>query len=49
MENLQQLEGLSPLLESAIRLNEIYKALLAGGFTSEEALSMVTQMTKKSN
>jgi hypothetical protein len=49
MENLQPLEGLSPLVESAIRLNEIYKALLAGGFTSEEALTMITQMTKKSD
>ena len=35
MENLGQVEGLSPLIESAIRLNEIYKSLIAGGFTSD--------------
>ena len=38
---------ISPLEESAIRLHEIYKSLLAAGFASEEALSLIAKMTKK--
>ncbi|CAN1498710.1 hypothetical protein MCERE3_00480 [Candidatus Nanopelagicaceae bacterium] len=49
MENLEQIEGISPLLESAIRLNEIYKSLVAGGFTSEDALTLIAKLTKKSD
>ena len=45
MENLQGFEGLSAL-ESAVRLHEIYKSLLIGGFTEDEALSLVAKMTK---
>ena len=32
--------------ESAIRLHEVYKSLLAGGFSQEEALSLIAKMTK---
>jgi hypothetical protein len=46
MENLQETEGMSPLLESAIRLNEIYKSLISGGFTEDEALSLLAKMTR---
>ena len=46
MENLQEIEGMSPLLESAIRLNEIYKSLISGGFTEDEALSLIAKMTR---
>ena len=46
MENLQGFEGLSALEESAIRLHEIYKSLVAGGFTEDEALSLIAKMTK---
>ena len=38
---------ISPLEESAIRLHEIYKSLLAAGFASEEALSLIAKMSKK--
>ncbi len=46
MENLQGFEGLSALEESAVRLHEIYKCLLTGGFTEDEALSLIAKMTK---
>jgi len=46
MENLQETEGMSPLLESAIRLNEIYKSLISGGFTEDAALSLIAKMTR---
>jgi len=46
MENLQDFEGLSVLEASAVRLHEIYKSLLAGGFTEDEALSLIAKMTK---
>jgi hypothetical protein len=46
MENLQEFEGLTALEESAIRLHEVYKSLLAGGFSQEEALSLIAKMTK---
>jgi len=49
MENLQETEGISPLVESAIRLNEIYKSLLAGGFTEDAALSLIAKMTRPSS
>ena len=46
MENLQGFEGLSALEESAVRLHEIYKSLIAAGFTGDEALSLIAKMTK---
>ena len=46
MENLQGFEGLSALEESAVRLHEIYKSLTTGGFTEDEALSLIAKMTK---
>jgi hypothetical protein len=46
MENLQGFEGLSALEESAIRLHEIYKTLITGGFTEDEALSLIAKMTR---
>jgi len=46
MENLQGFEGLTALEESAVRLHEVYKSLLAGGFSQEEALSLIAKMTK---
>ena len=46
MGNLQSLEGLSALEESAVRLHEIYKSLMIGGFTEDEALSLIAKMTK---
>lgn len=46
MENLQGYEGLTALEESAIRLHEVYKSLVAGGFSQEEALSLIAKMTK---
>ena len=49
MENQIETEGMSPLVQSAIRLNEIYKSLLAGGFTEDEALSLIAKMTKRTN
>jgi len=48
MENLQGFEGLSALEESAVRLHEIYKSLMTGGFTEDEALSLIAKMTKSS-
>ena len=42
MENLQGFEGLSALEESAVRLHEIYKSLLAEGFTEDQALTLIT-------
>ena len=47
MENLQGFEGLSVLEESAVRLNEVYKALVSGGFTEEQALNLIVKMNKK--
>jgi hypothetical protein len=49
MEIKLETEGFSPLIESAIRLNEIYKSLINGGFTSDEALSLIAKMTKNGN
>jgi hypothetical protein len=49
MENQLETEGMSPLIESAIRLNEIYKSLMSGGFTEDEALSLIAKMTKNGN
>jgi len=46
MDNLQGFEGLSALEESAVRLHEIYKSLMTGGFTEDEALSLIAKMTK---
>ena len=47
MENLQGFEGLSVLEESAVRFNEVYKALVSGGFTEEQALNLIVKMNKK--
>ena len=49
MENQLETEGMSPLIESAIRLNEVYKSLKVGGFTEDEALSLIAKMTKSGN
>ena len=49
MENHLETQGMSPLIESAIRLNEIYKSLMTGGFTEDEALSLIAKMTKNGN
>jgi hypothetical protein len=49
MENLQNFDGLTALEESAIRLHEIYKSLKSGGFTEDEALSLIAKMTKPSS
>ena len=46
MANLQDFEDLSALEESAVRLNEIYKCLLTGGFSEDEALTLIAKMTK---
>jgi len=46
MENIQETVGMSPLIESAIKLNEVYKSLLEGGFSEDEALSLIAKMTK---
>jgi hypothetical protein len=46
MENLQDFEGLSALQESAVRLHEIYKSLITGGFTEDEALTLIAKMTR---
>ena len=46
MENLQGFEGLSALEESAVRLHEIYKSLMSGGFTEDQALSLIAKMTR---
>jgi hypothetical protein len=49
MENQIDLSEMSPLVASAIRLNEVYKSLVAGGFTEEQALSLIAKMTKPSS
>ena len=49
MEEIQEVEAPSPLVESAIRLNEIYKSLMQGGFSKDEALTLISKMTKKSD
>jgi hypothetical protein len=46
MEDLQGFEGLSALEESAVRLHEIYKSLIAGGFTEDQALTLIAKMTR---
>ena len=46
MENLQGFEGLTALEASAVRLHEIYKSLIAGGFTEDQALTLIAKMTR---
>lgn len=46
MENLRGIEGLSALEASAVRLHEIYKSLIAGGFTQDESLTLIAKMTR---
>jgi len=46
MENLNSFEGLTALEESAIRLHEIYKSLMSGGFTEDQALTLIAKMTR---
>jgi hypothetical protein len=46
METSNFPDGFTSLEVSAIRLNEIYRSLLTGGFTSDEALSLLAKMTK---
>lgn len=42
----QEVAELSPLVESAVRLHEIYVSLLEGGFNSDEALELIAKMSK---
>jgi len=46
MENQLETDGMTPLIQSAIRLNEIYKSLTTGGFTEDQALSLIAKMTR---
>jgi len=46
MENLQGFQGLSVLEDSAIRLNELFNTLVSGGFTEDQALSLIAKMIK---
>jgi hypothetical protein len=46
MDNLQGFEGLSALEESAVRLHEVYKSLLSGGFTEDQALTLIAKMVR---
>jgi hypothetical protein len=46
MENSQGFESLSALEESAVLLHEMYKSLMTGGFTEDEAPSLIAKMTK---
>ena len=46
MENQLDADGMTPLIQSAIRLNEIYRSLKAGGFTEDQALSLIAKMTR---
>ena len=46
MENLQGFEGLSALEESIVRLHEVFNSLMAGGFTEDQALTLIAKMTK---
>jgi len=48
MDNLNSFEGLSALEESAIALHEVYKSLMSGGFTEDQALTLIAKMTKPS-
>ena len=47
MEEIREVEAPCPLVESAIRPNEIYKSLMQGGFSQDEALALISNMTKK--
>jgi hypothetical protein len=49
MDNLNSFEGLTALEESAIGLHEVYKSLMAGGFTEDQALTLIAKMTSKSS
>jgi hypothetical protein len=40
-------EGMTPLLESAIRLNEVYRSLLKSGFSQDESLTLIAKMSRK--
>jgi hypothetical protein len=46
MDGTQELDGLSPLVASTVRLNESYNSLMLGGFNSDEALTLIAKMTK---
>jgi hypothetical protein len=46
MKNLQRFEGFSALEESAVRLHEVYKSLLAGGYTEDQAWTLIAKMTR---
>jgi len=48
MTQNEEFSGLTALEASAIRLHEIYKSLLGAGFSSEEALLLIANMTKAS-
>jgi hypothetical protein len=49
MENLQGFEGLSALQESAVRLHEVYTSLITGGFTQDEALTLIAKVMTQNN
>ena len=46
MENQLETEGISRFIQSAIRLNEVYKYLMTVGFTKDEVLSLIARMTR---
>lgn len=44
--SMETQDGMTPLVESAIRLHEVYKSFMEGGFSSDEALTLISKMTK---
>jgi hypothetical protein len=48
MDNFTNEADMSPLVTSAIRLNEIYKSLISGGFSEDQALTLIAKMTRPS-
>jgi hypothetical protein len=46
MRYLHSFEGLPAREELAVRLHEIYKSLITGEFTENEALSFIAKLTK---
>jgi hypothetical protein len=43
MEELEVVQGWSPLEESAMRLHELYLTLAKAGFTKDEALDLIVK------
>jgi hypothetical protein len=46
MDNQLETESITPLFQSAVRLNEIYRPLMAGRFTDDQARFCIAKMTK---